>query len=432
MNKKILRLAIPNIVSNITIPLLGIVDLAILGHLESEVYIGAIALGGMIFNFIYWGFGFLRIGTSGLTAQAYGERNFKDCMLTLSRAFLVSIGLGLLIIVIQKPIAIAALLPVKGSPEVEKLAAQYYYIRIYAAPATLGLYALTGWFIGMQNTKTPMVIAIIVNVLNVIFNVIFVFGLGLKSDGVAYGTLIAQYIGIFFGLFLFFRYYRKLIKYWVKNAVLDLIAFKKFFKLNANIFLRTLCLIIVFSFFTVISANTNDRILAVNTLLMQFFMFFSFFIDGFAHAAEALTGKYTGAKNPLGIKMLVRYLFQWGLGFAIVFTLIYLLAGKELLKILTDNKQIISESKPFFFWILLVPLVSFPAFLWDGIYIGATASKEMRNTMFVSTFILFLPLYYLLNNNWGNHSLWFALLIFLAARGFLMTVISKKAIFNIK
>ncbi len=298
MNKKILRLAVPNIIANITIPLLGIVDLAILGHLESELYIGGIAIGGMIFNFLYWGFGFLRMGTSGFTAQAFGERNLKECILSLSRGFIVGLFSGILLIILQKPIGLLSFLVIDGSSEVEQLASQYYNIRIFAAPATLGLYAITGWFIGMQNTKTPMVIAIVVNILNIILNIFFVFGLGLKSDGVAYGTLIAQYIGFIFGIYFFFRYYKRLLKYWSKQAFLKFSAFREFFVVNSDIFLRTLCLIFVFSFFTARSANTDDTTLAINTLLLQFFMFFSFFADGFAHAAEALTGKFVGCKKP--------------------------------------------------------------------------------------------------------------------------------------
>ncbi|MFC2120190.1 MATE family efflux transporter [Bacteroidota bacterium] len=431
MNKKILRLAIPNIISNVTIPLLGIVDLAILGHLESESYIGAIAIGGMIFNFLYWGFGFLRMGTTGFTAQSFGNRDLKESLFTLSRAAIVGIGGGLLLIILQKPIAVLSFIIIDGSPEVEELAAQYYYIRIFAAPATLGLYVLTGWFIGMQNTKTPMVIAIVVNVLNIVFNVIFVFGFGLKSDGVAYGTLIAQYLGLILGLYFFIKYYKKLFKYWSKTAVLKLNAFREFFKVNIDIFLRTLCLIFVFSFFTASSAKTNDTILAVNTLLLQFFMFFSFFVDGFAHAAEAMTGKYVGAKNYKGLSKLIKILFLWGLAIAMLFTLIYFVAGKELLWLLTDNQNIIDQSTPYFFWVLLIPLLSFPAFLWDGIYIGAIASKEMRNTMFAATFLVFMPIYLIFHNSLSNNGLWLALLIFLFSRGIFLTLLAKKAIFRI-
>jgi len=212
MNKKILRLAVPNIISNITIPLVGMVDLAVLGHLESEVYIGAIAVGGLIFNVLYWGFGFLRMGTSGFTAQAFGERNFNEVINLLGRSILVAIGGAALLIILMRPIAWISFSLIEGSAEVEALAREYYSIRIFAAPASLGLFALTGWFIGMQNTRFPMIIAILVNVLNVIFNLYFVYGLGMRSDGVALGTVLSQYSGLLMGLFLFFRYYRRMLK----------------------------------------------------------------------------------------------------------------------------------------------------------------------------------------------------------------------------
>ncbi|RLD60036.1 MAG: MATE family efflux transporter, partial [Bacteroidetes bacterium] len=269
MNKKILNLAIPNIISNITIPLLGMVDLSVLGHLDSEIYIGAIAIGGMIFNFLYWGFSFLRMSTSGFTAQSYGRKNFKESAILLSRALLVALVGSVFLIALQKPIGLFSFFIINGSKEVEALASQYYYIRIYAAPATLSLYALIGWFVGMQNTKTPMIIAIVINVVNIALDLIFVFAFNMKSDGVALGTVIAQYSGLFIALVLFYKYYKRFIKYWNYRAMIKLSEIKKFFIVNKDIFIRTLCLIIVFSFFTTESANTNNSILAVNTLLLQ-------------------------------------------------------------------------------------------------------------------------------------------------------------------
>jgi len=234
MNKRILRLAIPNIISNITIPLVGMVDLAVLGHLESEKYIGAIAVGGIIFNVLYWGFGFLRMGTSGFTAQAYGERKFNEVMNQLGRSVIVALGGAALLILLTGPIGWISFKLINGSAEVETLAREYYRIRILAAPATLGLYALTGWFIGMQNTRFPMIIAILVNVLNVLFNLYFIYGLGMKSDGVAWGTVVAQYSGAIMGLFLFFRYYRKLLKYWSRKALFQMQALTRFFLVNRD------------------------------------------------------------------------------------------------------------------------------------------------------------------------------------------------------
>ena len=430
MNKKILRLAIPNIISNITIPLVGMVDLAVLGHLESEIYIGAIAVGGVIFNVLYWAFSFLRMGTSGFTAQSYGERDLEEVMGHLGRAMLVAGGGALLLILLQGPIAWLSFNLINGSDEVESLAREYYSIRIFAAPATLGLYALTGWFIGMQNTRFPMIIAIIVNILNVVFNLFFIYGLGMKSDGVAWGTLVAQYTGLMTGVLLFLRFYGRLARYWSKKALLKVSAVRQFFLVNKDIFIRTLCLIFVFTFFTSQSASTNDTILAVNTLLLQFFMLFSFVADGFAYAAEALVGRYIGSGNRDNMKKAIRLLFAWGVYISVPFTLAYGIFGEEILGVLTDNQDIIKASKPYIIWILFIPFAGFPSFIWDGIYIGATASTGMRNTMLIATILVFVPVYFLSRGALLNHGLWLALILFLAARGAGQTVLAKKSIYS--
>ena len=430
MNKKILRLAIPNIISNITIPLVGMVDLAILGHLESEIYIGAIAIGGLIFNVLYWGFGFLRMGTSGFTAQAYGKRDFSEVTALLGRALIVALGGAAFLIIMNGPIGWLSFKVINGSQEVEALAREYYNIRIFAAPATIGLYALTGWFIGMQNTRFPMIIAIVVNVLNLVFNLYFIYVAGMKSDGVAWGTLLAQYSGLILGIFLFWRYYRKLLKYWSTKVLLQVDAIKRFFLVNRDIFIRTLCLIFVFTFFTSQSAATDDTILAVNTILLQFFMLFSFVADGFAYAAEALIGRFIGAKNYKAMLRSIRLLFMWGLFISIPFTVAYAFWGDQFLFILTDNAKVVEASKPYLIWILFVPLAGFPSFLWDGIYIGATASKGMRNTMLIATFLVFVPVFFATRNSMENHGLWLALILFLVARGASQTFLAKKHIYT--
>lgn len=428
MNKKILRLAVPNIISNITIPLVGMVDLAVLGHLESELYIGAIAVGGLIFNVLYWGFSFLRMGTSGFTAQAYGERNLHEAMNLLGRAVMVALGGAAMLILLMGPIGWLSFRLIDGSPEVEALAREYYSIRIFAAPATLGLYALTGWFIGMQNTRFPMIIAILVNVLNVGFNLFFVYSLGMKSDGVALGTVLAQYSGLLMGIFLFFRFYKRMLKYWSRQALFQIIALKRFFLVNRDIFIRTLCLIFVFTFFTSQSAATDNTILAVNTMLLQFFMLFSFVADGFAYAGEALVGRYIGAGNYVLLKKTIRRLFLWGFYISIPFTIVYAFLGDQILSLLTNNPAIIEASKPYIIWILFIPLAGFPSFLWDGIYIGATASKGMRNSMIVATFLVFVPVFLIARNSMENHGLWLALILFLLARGAGQTILANSAI----
>jgi len=410
---------------------LGMVDLAIMGHLESAKYIGAIALGGLIFNFIYAVFSFLRMGTSGFTSQAYGENNPTEMILMFGRSMFFAIIGGILIILIQYPIDLLSFNLLSGSAEVESLAKEYYYIRIYAAPASLGIMALSGWFIGMQNAKIPMVIAILINIINIGANLLFVYGFGMKSDGVAWGTLIAQYSGLILGLILCWRYYGSYFKHWERKLFFNLKKLKHFFQVNLDIMIRTLSLIFVFAFFTAESAKINDTILAVNTILLQYLFVFSYLTDGFAHAAEALVGKYIGAKDDLRLKKVIRLLFFWGSGISIVFTLTYVFAGDYLLFILTDNPQVIKAAAPYIFWIGMIPIVTFAAFIWDGVYIGATASKPMRNALLISTFLIFLPSYYLLVQPMGNHGLWLAIILFMISRGLILTLYARKSIFSI-
>ncbi|MEA1898760.1 MAG: MATE family efflux transporter [Bacteroidota bacterium] len=430
MNRKILRLAIPSIISNISIPLLGMVDLALVGHLEGIEYIGGLALGTMIFNFIYWGFGFLRMGTTGLTSQAYGSRNLRESILILSRSLLIGGMGGLFILLLQKPIAMISFYFLEGSEEVEILAREYFYIRIWAAPATLGLYSIMGWFIGMQNTRFPMIITIFVNLLNLGFNLFFVFYMGMKSDGVALGTVLAQYGGLLLSFILYWKYYRKLNRHWSYPKMIDARALKKFFSLNKDIFIRTLFLIFAFSFFTAKSATMGNEILAINTLLLQYFMFFSYLIDGFAYAAEALSGKYIGARDTVRLKQTIVRLFVWGALISIPFSLSYFAGGKFILGLLTNNHDLIESALPYLFWVALVPVITFPAFLFDGIFIGATASTGMRNSMIIATLLFYLPVYYLLKNSLGNHGLWLAFMCFMIGRGVLMWMRLKKEVLS--
>lgn len=429
MNREILRLAFPNIISNITIPLLGMADLAILGRLESEVYIGAIALGGMIFNFIYWGFGFLRMGTSGFTAQAYGADNNKEISLILYRSLLITLAGSIIILAMQRPVELFSFLLIHGSAEVEQLASEYFYIRIWAAPATIGIYAFTGWFLGMQNAKFPMIIAIVINILNIGLNILFVFGMGMTSDGVALGTLISQYVGLTLAIILLLKHYRQFLLFSIPKETFKWIALKRFFSVNKDILIRTICLIFTFSFFTARSASINDTFLAVNTLLLQFLFIFSYLIDGFAYAAEALVGKYTGAQNAFKLKSVVKHLFIWGFVISVPFTIVYLFGGDFILRILTSNESIISLAHKYMYWVVLIPLVTFPAFLWDGIYIGATAAKEMRNTLLIATLLIFIPVYFISREIIGNHGLWLAMILFMLTRGIMLQYYSRKAIY---
>ncbi len=428
MNREILRLALPNIVSNITVPLLGLIDLALMGHLGSEVYIGAISLGGVIFNFIYWGFGFLRMSTSGFTAQAFGEKNQQESITILIRALLVSVTISLLILILQAPIAWASFKIIGGSAEVETLANEYFRIRVWAAPAALSLFVFNGWFLGMQNSRFPMIIAISVNVVNILLSLFLVFGLNMKSSGVALGTALSQYVGLTIAIVLLLKRYKELLPQISKKGILNLKILTNFFKVNSDIFIRSFCIILVFTFFTSKSASIDNTILAVNSLLIQLLMFFSFFIDGFAFAGEAMVGKFIGAREPQNLKKVVKLLFIWGVGLALIFTIIYTPGVNLILKLLTTQTDVIQSAQPFLFWVILIPLASFSSFIWDGIYIGATASKAMRNTLLVSAFFVFAPVYYFLNPVWENHALWLGMILFMLSRGVIQTFLYKSAI----
>jgi MATE family multidrug resistance protein len=432
VNRSILRLAIPNIISNITVPLVGIADLAILGHLEGspEAYIGAIALGGMIFNFIYAIFSFLRMGTTGFTAQAYGANDKRESGLILARSMGVAFAGALLMLLIQVPIDWFTFLVIDSSRNVEALASEYFYIRIWAAPATLGLLALNGWFLGMQNARIPMFLAILINVLNVSANYILVYGYGLKSDGVAWGTLLAQYTGFLAAVFLLLRYYRSNLQQVTLKAMLRLAALRRFFMVNRDIMIRTVLLILAFSLFTTSSAGEGDDILAVNTLLLQFLFLFSYFLDGFAYAAESLAGKFYGARDLNSLRTFTRYIFTWGVIISLPFSFAYFISGEYILYILTNNRDIIANCIPYLPSLALIPIVSFGAFIWDGIFTGCTATAAMRNTMIISTLVVFLPLNYLLPLLLGNHGLWIALLAFMLARSVIMSLYATKAIYS--
>lgn len=428
MNKKIVQLAIPNIISNVTIPLLGLVDMALMGHLDSEVYIGAVSLGTVIFNFIYWGFSFLRMSTSGFTAQSVGVGNQAESFAILARSLLISTFISVLIIILQVPIEWISFAAIGGSAEVESLAREYFSIRIWAAPATLGLYALNGWFLGMQNARFVMITSILANIFNLIFSFIFVYFLNMNSAGVAWGTVIAQYTGIFTGLFLLRKKYGDLLTHFNRSAILDLNAMKNFFKVNSDIFIRTFCVIFVFTFFTSKSASINDHILAVNSILIQFLLLFSFFIDGFAFAGEALAGKYMGEKRKDLFNELTRRLFIWGIGLAIIFSLFFLAGNKLIIGILTNQEDLYETARNFMIWVILTPLITFSSFVWDGIYIGVTASREMRNSMLAATLLVFAPSFYFLQNVLGNHALWLAMMLFMLARGVFQTILFPKVL----
>lgn len=425
MNKRILGLAVPSIISNITVPLLGLVDVSIVGHLGSATYIGAIAVGGMLFSMIYWIFGFLRMGTSGLTAQAYGRRDLAEVILSFVRSVGIAFGLGLLLILLQYPILKVAFMLIDATPAIKELASLYFRICIWGAPAVLGLYSFAGWFVGMQNSRFPMYIAITQNVVNIAASLFFVFVWNRGVAGVAMGTLVAQYAGLLMASLLWYGYYRRL---WPKlnwKMLTDYEAMRSFFILNRDIFFRTLCLVAVTTYFTSRGAEQGDVILAVNTLLMQLFTLYSYIMDGFAYAGEALTGRYVGAHNRADLERMIRALFAWGIGLALTFTILYGIGGSSFLGLLTNEREVLNASSDYFYWVLAIPLAGMAAFLWDGIYIGATASRQMLYSMLVASASFFL-LQGLLQQQMGNHALWMAFIVYLFLRGLVQTGLARK------
>lgn len=425
MNKNILRLAIPNIISNITVPLLSMVDMSIVGHLSLEVYIGAIATVSIIFNFMYWSFSFLRMGTSGFTAQAYGADNNQETATVLLRSLLIAFVAGLLIVMFQNIIFDLAFKVIKASSDVRLYAGHYFHIYVWAAPAVLGMYVFSGWFVGMQDARTPMYIAIAVNIINISLSLIFVYVLNMNIEGVALASTIAQIMGFLIAFTIWYFKYKVVRLNLDFRRLNNINAFIPFFRVNSDIFLRTMLLIAVTTFFTSSSAKMGNTTLAANALLMQMFTLFSYIMDGFAYSAEALTGRFIGAKRYDVLSKLIKYLFLWGIILAILFTCIYGFFTDEILQLLTNKVDVITACKEYQVWVLLIPLVGFSAFLWDGVFIGATASKQMRNSMFVAAACFFL-IYYSLYNNWQNNALWFAFIFYLGMRGVMQAFLYRK------
>lgn len=421
MNRRILQLAIPSIISNITVPLLGLVDVTIVGHLGSAAYIGAIAVGGLLFNILYWNFGFLRMGTSGLTSQAYGREDADAEVRVLVQAVSVGLLSACAILLIQYPVERLAFWLLDTSSEVEHYAITYFRVCIWGAPAVLAMYGFKGWFIGMQNSRFPMYIAIAVNIINILCSLCFVFVLGMKVEGVALGTVVAEWSGLLMAILLWLKKYGGLRSRIALRDSLQFAAMKRFFAVNRDIFLRTLCLIAVTTFFTSTGARQGDVILAVNTLLMQLFTLFSYIMDGFAYAAEALAGRYIGARDLKQLRHAVRNLFGWGVGLSFLFTLLYGSGGKNFLGLLTNDAQVIQVAGQYFYWVLAIPLAGFGAFLWDGILIGATATRQMLLAMLVAAGAFFM-IYYSFAGATNNHMLWLAFLVYLFLRGVMMTI----------
>ena len=395
INKDILKLALPSILANITVPVVGMVDIAVAGHFDAQAatMIGGIAIGTMLFDLLYWNFGFLRVGTGGLAAQAYGRGDLRDCARILTRSVGLAFVCALALIAVQWFFVKAAFLFVDCTPQVRELASRYFFIRIWAAPATLGLMALKGWFIGMQDSVSTMATDLTVNGMNVLMSIVLALGFsfgglhyeGMGFSGIAMGTVVAQYSGLALALgILLLKYRQSCLSLLEKDDLRTLFKgeeTRRFFVMNTDLFVRSLCFIAIYIGFTVISARFGDLLLAVSSIIMKLLMVFSYFTDGFAYAGEALAGRYIGAKDEPMLRQTVRWTFGWSMAVAFIFMGIYHFAGVPVLKVMTSDAAVMEATLGYMPWLLLMPVMGCAAFTWDGIYIGATASKAIRNSM---------------------------------------------------
>lgn len=428
LDKQIIRLAIPNTISNITIPLVGMVGLIMAGQLGKDSLIAGMAIGGTIFNFLYWNFSFLRMGTGGFTAQSYGARNFKFATQTLIRALTLSTIIGITMLVLQIPIHRLAMEAISSSREVQQAATTYFFIRIWAAPATLSLYAFNGWFIGMQNSKTPMWIAIVINVGNVIYSYIFSFIMDMGIGGIALGTVLAQWSGAIMAIVIIRWKYWRFFRNFSFAGLYNRREMGRFFKVNTDIFIRTFCLVIVYTYFTIASSKMGDQVLAANTLALQLYTLFSYMMDGFGYAGESLVGKYYGANNLAMKRRTVLAIIKWGFFTAVGVSAIYLIFGANVLLLFNPSEEVLASARQYIGWAIASPILSFMAFLLDGFLVGMTASSIMRNGMMIST-ALFFVIYFICEPLLGNNALWLAFMSYLFFRGMLQLLMARKKLF---
>ncbi len=449
LNKEILRLALPSILANLTVPLVGLVDIAVAGHLDASAaaLIGGVSIGSLMFDMMYWNFGFLRAGTGGLTAQAYGREDWSGCLDNLRHALAAALLSALALIAVQWPFQKLMFVFVQCSDEVRALALKYFYIRVWAAPATLSLMVMRGWFIGMQDTFSSMLTDIMVNGMNIVASIILALGIpgtsfnGIGFSGIAWGTFIAQYSGLLTAATIFLIKYRSIVRHTVghgrvhsrfaaaeyalsptvlpeagfdqpsggnapgrtftrigreaqgaqapfaarEEADTDLAtaqekpSMRQFFSVNGDLFVRSLCLMGVYLAFSAISARFGDTLLAMSSIMMKLMMIFSYFTDGFAFAGEALTGRFYGRKDKYAVSKTVKWTFVWSMGIGLLFVAIYAFAGTPMFRLMTSDNTVVEAAKAFLPWLVIMPLLGCPAFTWDGIYIGATATKEMRD-----------------------------------------------------
>lgn len=409
------------IVSSVSVPLVGIVGTGVLGHLDDAVYLASVAAAAQVFSILFVGFNFLRMGTTGITAQAHGSGAHNPdagaaIRQSLGEAVIVALLLGVLVVLLQAPISRAAFHLIGADPEVTRYARQYFDIRVWSAPATLFNYAALGWLLGMQNARGPLAITLVINLTNVSLDLWFVLGLGLKVRGVATGALLAELAGAGIAIWLLRRELARYPGNWTGARLRDPGAYRALLKINGNLFIRTLALMFTFGFMTAQGARMGGVYLATNALLLNFQWLTSYALDGIANAAEALVGKAVGARDRAGMQRAVRRTLAWSLGFGLIFSLAFLLAGPAIIRLLTSLPDIRAAALEYLPWVVVLPLISVWSFFYDGVYVGATLSREMRVVMTAAAFLVFVPAWYF-TRHLGNHGLWFAFTAFMVLRG---------------
>jgi MATE family multidrug resistance protein len=413
-HRSIWRIAAPMILSNVSPPLLGVVDTAVMGHLESPHYIGAVAVGAVVFSFLYTAFNFLRMGTTGVAAQAHGAGDATGVRLALLQSLLIAIGIAVLLIILQRPLGTLAMGLVAPGADVGQAAWDYFNVRIWSAPATLATFALMGWFIGLGNARAPLLIVLVVNLLNIVLDIVFVPILGMKSEGVALATVIAEYAGVSIALWLARAHLHGGTGIDVR-LVFDATRLRRLVAVNTHLFVRTLALMFAFAFLTAMGARQGELVLAANAILINLQYVMAYALDGFANAAEALVGRAIGARDREGLRLAVRRSMQWCAGAALLIAAVYAITGPAIVDLLTTLESVRVTTDEYLPWMVAAPLICAWCYLYDGVYVGATRSREMRDTMLLSL-ALFLLAWWLLRPL-GNHGLWLAFMLFNAARG---------------
>ena len=415
-DRQVWRIAAPMILSNLSVPLLGMVDTGVTGHLDSPAYLGAVAIGASIFGFLYTGMNFLRMGTTGMAAQRFGAGDNDGLRVSLGQGLVVATAIALVLIAMQKPIGLLAMDLIGAKGEVREFALTYFWVRIWSAPGTLANFVLIGWFLGLQNARVPLLLFLTINSVNIALDLLFVVVLGMRVEGVALASVIAEYTGLATGLAFAARALMKHEGQWPLPRLVRLRAYAAFFSINTNLFVRTVALMFTFAFVTAQGTRLGSLILAANAVLMNLQNLTSFALDGIAHAAEAMVGKAIGERQRTALEQSVRLCLKWSLIFAVLIAAAYAIGGRSLVRLLTDLPDVRESAMRFLPWLVVSPLVSVWPFLYDGVYVGATRAREMRNIMLVSTVIVFLPAWYLLRG-YGNHGLWLAFMLFMASRG---------------